>query len=327
MREQVQRRRCLLEGRPEDCRENKKQEDDQNALSLTAVEAAGDEHVKKVEERHRDDDEGHALGDGDRIDSYHARHGEHYDQCQYRNARCHDYSGTAMLGGIGRGRPRTQITEGFVGASPISENANEHAHTRRAKAEVPGDFFAQIAGDERSDEGTEVDAHVEDRESGVAPRSAFRIQVSDDGRDVGLEQSGAEHDQNQADEKRRVGEDDGKRDRQVAEGDENSTVPDCPPEAEQSVGDPSTRQRRQINAGGVNTDNRAGRLSGECESAGSERRRHEQDQQRPYSVEREPLPHLGEEESGEAYRLPKKSAGTGAPLNARRRFVMAYGPR
>jgi hypothetical protein len=45
-----------------------------------------------------------------------------------------------------------------------------------------------------------VDAHVEDREAGVATRAAFGIQVTDDGGDVRLEQAGAEHDQHEAEE-------------------------------------------------------------------------------------------------------------------------------
>ena len=53
------------------------------------------------------------------------------------------------------------------------------------------------------DEGAEVDAHVEDREAGVAPGAVVGVEIADDRADVGLEQAGAEDDQQQAEEEGR----------------------------------------------------------------------------------------------------------------------------
>src|SRR3989442_999754 len=55
--------------------------------------------------------------------------------------------------------------------------------------------FGQLAGDDRSEERTEVDAHVKDREAGVASFIPLVVQRSNKGRDVRLEQSGTDDDQ------------------------------------------------------------------------------------------------------------------------------------
>ena len=60
------------------------------------------------------------------------------------------------------------------------------------------DHFAEGARDQLAEEGAGVDSHVEDREAGVAARTTFRIQVTNDGRNVRLEQSGTADDQHEA---------------------------------------------------------------------------------------------------------------------------------
>ncbi len=72
-----------------------------------------------------------------------------------------------------------------------------------AKPTCQFDLLAEIAADERRDEGAEVDPHVEDREAGVAARVVGRVELADDGADVRLEQSGADDDQHQPEVERR----------------------------------------------------------------------------------------------------------------------------
>ena len=74
-------------------------------------------------------------------------------------------------------------------ANGVGDQAEQHADAGGAEAPVPADRFAQRAGDDLAEEGAGVDAHVEDREAGVAPRAAFGIQIADDRRDVRLEQT------------------------------------------------------------------------------------------------------------------------------------------
>jgi len=53
------------------------------------------------------------------------------------------------------------------------------------------------AGGDRGEEGTDVDAHVENREAGVAADVAGLIETADHGADVGLEHAGAHRDERQ----------------------------------------------------------------------------------------------------------------------------------
>ena len=69
----------------------------------------------------------------------------------------------------------------------------------RGESEMPVDGFAEVAADQRAEEPADVDAHVVDREAGIAPRAAFRIQIADNGADVRLQQAGADDDQRQPD--------------------------------------------------------------------------------------------------------------------------------
>ena len=56
-----------------------------------------------------------------------------------------------------------------------------------------------VSGDKLADRGTEIDAHIEDRETRVAACSTLGVEVADDGRNIRFEQSGAEDYKDQAD--------------------------------------------------------------------------------------------------------------------------------
>src|SRR5690606_449601 len=88
---------------------------------------------------------------------------------------------------------------------------DDHADTGRTEAPVPADLLTQEPRDKLAEEGTDVDAHVEDREARVAALAAFRIQVPDNRRDVRLEQTRAEDDQDQAQEERDLPGEEGRR--------------------------------------------------------------------------------------------------------------------
>src|SRR5436305_538089 len=105
---------------------------------------------------------------------------------------------------------------------------------------MPADFLAEYAGDDLSEEAAGVDSHVEDRESCVASRTAFGVEVTDDRRDVRLEETGPEDDENESDEKRNLAlRETGEADGYVAERDEHCAKEDRAAESEQSVGDPT----------------------------------------------------------------------------------------
>ena len=92
------------------------------------------------------------------------------------------------------GRVHADVAERPARARGEDREADEHPDARRAEAPVPPDGLAEEARHDLAEEGAEVDAHVEDRESGVAPRPALWVEVADDGRDVRLEQPRAADD-------------------------------------------------------------------------------------------------------------------------------------
>src|SRR5690606_30961717 len=96
--------------------------------------------------------------------------------------------------GVARGM-ETDVAQCLVGASRKDRKSDQHSDARRTEAPVPPYLLAQDTRDELSEKGADVDPHVEDREAGVATLATFRIQVTDDCRDVRLEQAGAEHDE------------------------------------------------------------------------------------------------------------------------------------
>ncbi|CAI8358540.1 MAG: Uncharacterised protein [Halieaceae bacterium] len=86
--------------------------------------------------------------------------------------------------------------EGFL--SPLeNDETQEHANTRRAKAPGPAIDLTQPAAKQRCAEGTDVDAHVENREAGVAAGVTVGVELADHRGNIGFEKSDANHNQRQ----------------------------------------------------------------------------------------------------------------------------------
>ena len=68
-----------------------------------------------------------------------------------------------------------------------------------AEADVEAPLLLQQAGEQRSDEGADVDAHVEQREAGVTALVVLVVQRADQRGGVGLDPAAAQRDQHQAD--------------------------------------------------------------------------------------------------------------------------------
>ena len=135
--------------------------------------------------------------------------------------------------------------------------------------------LAEPSRDEWREKGTQIDAGIEHRKPGVAPCATLWIEITDYRRDIRLEQSRADHDENETDKERATREERRKADREMAEGDEDAAGPDRSLQTEPAIGDPPARQRREIDRGCVNADNRARRLAVEtktalCEGGGHE---------------------------------------------------------
>src|SRR5687767_449125 len=109
----------------------------------------------------------------------------------------------------------------------------------------------------------------------------------------------------------------------MSSGDETRADENRALESEKSVGDPPARQRCEINAEPVDADDRRRLAAIESPSAVGKRRRHKKNEERTKTIVGEPLPHLGEEECGEADGMSEE-AFSGAALNARRRLVVSH---
>src|SRR6185312_4807637 len=98
----------------------------------------------------------------------------------------------------------------------------------------------------------EVDAEVEQREAGVAPRVVGRVEGADDRRGVGLEPTAADPDTQQADDDAGEPGQDGQPD--VPEHDQDGAVEQRPFTADQPVRDPGTQDGRQVDQTAVSAD-------------------------------------------------------------------------
>mmetsp|Transcript_122285 Transcript_122285/g.341140 ORF Transcript_122285/g.341140 Transcript_122285/m.341140 type:complete len:504 (-) Transcript_122285:7-1518(-) len=182
-------------------------------------------------------------------------------------------------------------------AEPELNGAEDHEQAGQTEAQVPRDLLADVAAQRDAEEGTGVHAHVEQRVAAVAlALIAGAVELADDGRDVRLEQAGAQHDQAQArvERRHRLHEQ-----RDVAGRDDEAAQQHRAPRAQQPVRDVAAQDGRQVDQAGVPAV-QAGRLgAGPAPAALAGLGDQEEHEQRPHAVVGEALPHLREEEDEE----------------------------
>ncbi len=310
--EQIQRRTCLLELGPEDRRGDEEDGDGVQAAALGRVPVAGQE--QPAEEN--DDDQQQAVaggvgnllggdGHGARVHPHRERRdGGERDAADDPSARLQP---RGVLGRLRWRRVQSRLAE-ILRAGDILNQPEHHADARGAEADVPVDALSEVAADERRDERAEVDAHVVDREAGVAPVVLRTIQRADDHGGVALEQAGADDDQRQPDVERRQRLDGHA---EVSARDDDAAVEHGAPLADQPVRHPPARQAGHVDHRRVEPVHRAGDAGLEAQATGRDRRRHEEDEQRAHAVIAEALPHLGEEERRQPARVAEERAVVG----------------
>ena len=202
----------------------------------------------------------------------------------------------------------------------INDQAERHADAGGAEAPVPTvrgsdaparelrpPAFAlrEVAGNERREERADVDAHVENRETGVAAFVGRTVEAADHRGDVGLEEAGAEGDEHEAGVER-----DERADghRVVAGRDDDAADEDGAARTDEVIRDEAAENREQINAHRVGAVDGGGVLGVEFEPALRGGFRHEQNEQRTHPVVGKTLPHLGEEKRGEAAGVAAEAA-------------------
>src|SRR5262249_9526653 len=137
----------------------------------------------------------------------------------------------------------------------ILDQSERHADSGQSESPVPVDRLAHIPAGQRGQESADVDAHVKNREPGVAAMIVRTVKLAYHGADVRLQQSRADPDEPKPGIKRA---DLRKRHAEVAECDNNSAVENSAALAQDAVGDPATGQVGQVDQGRVQSVNSAG---------------------------------------------------------------------
>ena len=189
-----------------------------------------------------------------------------------------------------------------AGVQEVDES-EQHGDGGGAKAPMPAPVLAEITGDQPAEDRADIDAHVEEGEAGVAAADVVLVvELADEGRDVGLEQPGADGDRDEAEEEDRGG-GTGYCEQGVPEHDGDAADDDRPLAAPETVGDPAAGQGQYVGRGGVQAvDCRCvGRR--QAEAAILHLVDKKEDQDRPHAVVAEAFPHFDEEEGNEARRI------------------------
>ncbi len=210
-------------------------------------------------------------------------------------------------------RSHADAREVFVAQLDVEGEAKEHADTGGAEAPAPAPggietgvgerrlesgVLREIAADKRRDRGAEVDAHVEDREAGVAALIAGLVQLADHRRDIGFEETRADHDQRQP----RVEAGEGvERQYEVAAGDDDPANDQRAPGTDPLVSEVSAEERREERQPGVGAVEIGGVRVRPLENVD-----HVEHQQRPHTVVGEPLPHLGQKQQTQTARVTEE---------------------
>ncbi len=238
----------------------------------------------------------------ERVDFYPAERagGERQQRCRQRDPQIHP--GFARGGGA-RTRRCARVAE-MAPNEMILNDAERHEEARGSEAGAGTDELLRLARDDRPERRTDVDAHVEHGESRVEPGAALGVEFGHHGAHVRFQETDAQDDDEQA-EIERPGAQRGRQDR-ITQC--NSDAPDehRVPRADQPIRDPPAGQRGEINARRVQPVDRHGGLVVDAEAALADGGDQEQNQDGAHAVVGEPFPHLGEEQGGEAARMPQK---------------------
>ena len=112
-----------------------------------------------------------------------------------RRFLCRAAQGGRTLGS----RDSADVTEVTLGKEGLDHQGEEHADTGRDETGLPAPLGGDCTGHETSQQGAQVDAHVEDGEGAVTTVITLLIQVTDHGGDVRLEHAVAGDQQSQTD--------------------------------------------------------------------------------------------------------------------------------
>src|SRR5206468_12489645 len=105
---------------------------------------------------------------------------------------------------------------------------------------MPADILAERAGDQRSDDDADVDEDVEDLERHRPSQVSLRVEITDLGRDIPLEQAYADDQREKSEQERAL-----YRHQEVSERHHQTAGDHCDLSAGESVGNDSAEAGRQ----------------------------------------------------------------------------------
>ena len=192
--------------------------------------------------------------------------------------------------------------------------AEYHADARGAEPVAPAVGLSQVAADDRGKQRAQVDAGVEQRETGVSARIVLRVQLADDRGDVRLEESNADDDQGQREVKNAKRalvalHDPGHGLRGVA-FERHAEVPQAQQDAAEhhrlahaqpAVGEHAAEHRQGVNQAAVGAQHVKANAVAEFVVLDQV-----EQQQRLHAIEAEAFPHLGEEADVDALRVAEE---------------------
>ena len=292
-------RELLLVQRPEGGAGDEERDERDHARAFVRAQLlAGEDHDEVGDggdDGQPDDDQGQAVGgDHTEQDEQHDDHDRgHGDADDQRTPR----RGQRMRDLVRRGG------QAFASERVLGE---PDGHSDRGEREPPveAERGLQEAGEERAEEGAEVDAEVEDRETGVASRILLRVERADHARGVRFEPAAAERDEQEPHD--HAGGAGQERERDVPGHDDDRAPEQHPLRAEHPVGQPRAEDRRQVDRPAVGADHPRGRRLRDPEPLVLHRVVEVDEQDALHPVEREPFPHLHAEDGREGSRLAEE---------------------
>ncbi len=289
----------LLVQRPEADVHDEERDEAEHARAVGGVDPLrGEDHGEVGDRRaegHDDDDDREVVGPDEPHEHEEGEHDEPGD------ADADEQQPAVLRQGVGddAGCRRQRLA-----AERVLDQAQGHADRRGAEAPVEADRGLQRTRDDRTEERAEVDAEIEQRESGIPSHVIGGVERADDRRRVRLQPAGADGDEHEAgreaDESRQEGE------RDVARHDHDRAVEQHPLRAEQPVGQPRPEDRREVDRAAVRADDAGRDALVDAESALADGVVHVDEQDALHAVEAEPLPHLHAEDVRQRERLAEE---------------------
>ena len=174
---------------------------------------------------------------------------------------------------------------------------------------MPVDVLGEVATHERAEESADVDTHVVNRKTGVATLGRIAlVQVTDDGADVRFQEPGSDHEEDQAQVERpvvRSGDDDRRRQRKMAERDDDAAIQHGQALADDSVGNPAARQGERVDTKCIQAIDGSADFGLESETA-ARGVRHVENEERAHTVVAEALPEFGVEQGHQPARVTER---------------------